>query len=189
MADGVVSALQGRLAPCKSDMSGAAGVRISEIPPSTLIQFAAWPDALSQSGAEAARAAGLDTAPGPRRAATGSNGTLLRVEPLKWWFVGDQASFSKPAAGISTVLDLSQSRTRMHLSGPQATRLLNHVLPLDLSNAAFPEGSVASTAFHHVGVTLWRDAHDFSLFLPRSFAASLCEILIETARQYGLEIT
>lgn len=187
MTDGI-SAVQDRLIPGRSGASGAAGVRIAEIRPFTLVQFAAWPDTLAQTAGEAAMAAGAKVAPGPGRTATGSLGVLLRVEPLKWWFVGDAGEVPLPVAGSGAVLDLSQSRTRLHFSGPQAARLLNHVLPLDLSAAAFPEGSVASTAFHHVGVTLWRDREGFTLFLPRSFAASLCEILTESAVQYRLKI-
>jgi heterotetrameric sarcosine oxidase gamma subunit len=86
------------------------------------------------------------------------------------------------------LLDLSQSRVRLHVGGRQAALLLNHILPLDLSVRSFSENTVASTAFHHVGITLWRDSSGFNLFLPRSFAASLCEILTEIAQQYGLEV-
>jgi heterotetrameric sarcosine oxidase gamma subunit len=180
--------MKSHLAPGRTGLSGAAGVRICEIRPFTLIQFAAWPDALAQTGAETAKAAGAKAAPGPGQAATGTGGTLLRVEPLKWWLVGGTVGVTSLAAETGAMLDLSQSRTRLHISGPQAARLLNHFLPLNLSDNAFPESSVASTAFHHVGVTLWRDRRGFNLFLPRSFAASLCEILTESAAQYGLEI-
>ena len=187
MADDV-SAVGGHLVPGLRGRPGAAGVRIAEVRPFALFQFAAWPDTLAQTGAEAAEAAGAKTAPAPGRAATGAHGTLLRVEPLKWWLVGGTGAAPVPVAGSGAVLDLSHSRTRLHISGPQATRLLNHVLPIDLSAGAFPDGAVACTAFHHVGVTLWRDGTGFTLFLPRSFAASLCEILTESAAQYGLEI-
>ncbi|MCV2874557.1 hypothetical protein OEZ71_19835 [Defluviimonas sp. WL0050] len=187
MADGI-SAVKSHLAPGRTGPSGAAGVRIAEIRPLTLVQFAAWPDTLAETGAEAAKAAGAKAAPGPGRAVTGTHGVLLRVEPLKWWLVGDTGEAPLPDAGSGAVLDLSQSRTRLNVSGKLAARLLNHVLPIDLSDNAFPENSVASTAFHHVGVTLWRDGEGFTVFLPRSFAASLCEILTESAAQYGLEI-
>ena len=47
---------------------------------------------------------------------------------------------------------------------------------------------VASGGIHHVGVTLWRSKTGYELFLPRGFAESLWELLIETAEQFGLEI-
>ena len=64
----------------------------------------------------------------------------------------------------------------------------NRHLPLDLRPASFPVGSVASTAFHHVGVTLWRSDDGFELFLPRGFALSLWEMLLESAAQFGGEV-
>ena len=48
--------------------------------------------------------------------------------------------------------------------------------------------SVASTAFHHVGVTLWRSVEGYELFLPRGFAVSLWQGLLESAEQFGVEV-
>jgi sarcosine oxidase gamma subunit len=47
---------------------------------------------------------------------------------------------------------------------------------------------VAATAFHHVGVTLWRSEAGYELFLPRGFALSLWELLYESAQQFGVEV-
>jgi heterotetrameric sarcosine oxidase gamma subunit len=89
---------------------------------------------------------------------------------------------------FGTVLDLSHSRTWLRLSGDKAPRLLNHFLPIDLRESAFATGAVASTALHHVGVTLWREAGSYSLLIPRSFALSLWELVTETAQQYGVTV-
>lgn len=190
MADGT-SALQGHLVQGRSGSAGVAAVSLAEVRDFTLIQIAAWPNALAQVGSATAQAAGCAKAPGPRQVATGTVARLLRIEPLKWWLVAsDGASATLDLlTETGSLLDLSQSRTWLRLSGPNAAVLLNHFLPLDLSGAAFPEGTVASSAFHHVGVTLWRDDRGFNLMVPRSFAASLYQILIESAAQYGLEIT
>ena len=59
---------------------------------------------------------------------------------------------------------------------------------LDLGEASFPMGSVASSATHHVGVTLWSSAEGYELFMPRGFALSLWEGLVESAQQFGVEI-
>ena len=48
--------------------------------------------------------------------------------------------------------------------------------------------SVASSSTHHVGVTLWRSADGYELFMPRGFALSLWEGLVESAQQFGVEI-
>ena len=47
---------------------------------------------------------------------------------------------------------------------------------------------VATSAMHHVAVTIWRSGDAFNLLIPRSFAVSLTELLIASAQQYGLRI-
>ena len=61
-------------------------------------------------------------------------------------------------------------------------------LPIDLREISFPLNSVASTVFHHCSVTLWRSKNGYELFLPRAFALSLWEVLLESAAQFGYEI-
>ncbi len=111
---------------------------------------------------------------------------LLRIEPLKWWILGAPAPPIDPQHGAT--LDLSHARTHLRISGPQATDLLNRPLPLDLRPAAFPVGAVASGALHHVGVTLWHSPHGYELFIPRGFALSTWEVLLQTATQFGGEV-
>ena len=184
------SALHHHLRPGRSGREGDAGVILSEVPEFGLTQIAAWPDTLAQAGAEAAQAAGCDSAPASGQAEDGANGTLLRVEPLKWWLISQTGESSGPDLAVETgaVLDLSHSRSWFRLQGPKADTLLNHFLPLDLRDDVFPTGTIASTAFHHVGVTLWRDAAGFNLLVPRSFAVTLWELLHESAAQYGVDV-
>jgi heterotetrameric sarcosine oxidase gamma subunit len=190
MAD-TTSALRDHLSSGRFGRPGPAGVVLSEIRRFALTQIAAWPETAAATGADVARAAGCHAAPGPGQMAAGPKATLLRVEPLKWWLIEQTASEIQLRLPIQAgaVLDLSDSRTWIHLDGSAAGPLLSHFLPLDLREAAFPCGAVASSAFHHVGVTLWRVRSGFNLLLPRSFAASLWELLIASAEQYGLEVT
>ncbi|WP_420340550.1 sarcosine oxidase subunit gamma [Roseibium sp.] len=184
------SALKGQLSLGKVGTSDGSGVTFSEVTRISLLQIAAWPEAWKSVGAEAARLAGTETAPGPGMMAQGAKGTLLQIEPLKWWLISrdDRQDRISLATEDGVVLDLSSSRTWIKLNGPSATHLLNHFLPLNLSDTAFPVGSVASSAFHHIGITLWREENGFNLLLPRSFAISLWEQLTDSAAQYGCEI-
>ena len=111
---------------------------------------------------------------------------MLRIEPMKWWLVGIEAPGFE--ADKAVTLDLSHSRTRVRVSGDDAAEFLNRHFPLDLREASFPPGSVASSATHHVGVTLWRSADGYELFIPRGFALSLWEGFVESAQQFGVEI-
>lgn len=181
-----VSALAGHYPTGHIGVSGQTGVTLTEIPNLQLHQVAAWPETLQSVGQMAAEMAGSARAPGPGKAVAGSNGSLLRVEPLKWWLFGGQPSNIAPDQGSD--LDISHSRTHVRITGNEATTLLNRHLPLDLRENSFPENSVASTAFHHVGVTLWRSNEGYELFLPRGFAVSLWEGLLESAEQFGGEV-
>ena len=184
-----VSALHGHRIPGRIGPAGKPGVVLREIPDLRLHEIAAWPDTLARVGEKAAREAGLKSAPGPGAAfATDgmATGALLRVEPLIWWRLGGEIPHLAPEQG--TTLDLSHSRTHVRITGPRAATLLNRHLPLDLRRASFPEGAVASSALHHVGVTLWHSPQGYELFLPRGFALSIWEVLLQTACQFGAEI-
>ena len=182
-----VSALHGHDAGAAGE-AGEAGVVLREVRDLRLHQIAAWPDTLTLVAEKAATAAGVKTAPtfgaGAANAATQS--ALLRVEPLKWWLLGGQVPQLNPDHG--TTLDLSHSRTHLRITGKQAAPLLNRHLPLDLREASFAEGTVASSALHHVGVTLWRSQQGYELFIPRGFALSVWEVLLQTAAQFGVEV-
>ena len=168
-------------------LADVTGVTLSEVKNLKLMQVAAWPDTVSSIGAKLATVAGCSDAPAPGRNTRGSNGILVRIEPLKWWLLG-----SNELPDISSVegatLDVSHSRTCVRIEGSNATDLLNRFLPIDLREHAFSDGAVASTAFHHVGVTLIRSGTAYELFIPRGFALSLWEMLIDSAEQFGLEV-
>ena len=165
----------------------STGVSLTEVHDLKLQQVAAWADSLTTVADKIADAIGCESAPKPGRCVAGSQATLLRIEPLKWWVLGDvELPELTPEEGAT--LDLSHSRTCIRIEGDSAAELLNRHLPLDLREASFAEGAVASTAFHHVGVTLVRRHCGYELFLPRGFAVSLWELLVESAEQFGVEV-
>ena len=178
-----VSALAAHYAPVANSN---AGITLTEIPDLILWQLAAWPDTLASLSKHVATKQGITAVPGFGQSQSNGDVSMLRIEPLKFWLVGASPDDCDPQQGA--VLDLSHSRTHVRLSGDKATAVLNSYLPLDLREASFPVGSVASTAFHHVGVTLWRSPQGYDLFIPRGFAVSLWELLVEASEQYGLAI-
>ena len=182
-----VSALSGHYQTSLLGKEGEPGVVLSEVPGLILYQVAAWPDTLSSVGVWAAENIGVMEVPGPGTAAVGPDSALLRIEPLKWWcYNSRQMLVLDPEQG--TTLDVSHSRTHLRVRGPQAQKCLNRLVPLDLRTSSCPVGSVMSTAFHHVGITLWYSNNGFELFVPRGFSLSLWEVLAETAAQFGAEI-
>jgi len=165
---------------------GEVGVRLQDVKDLQLYQVGTWPDLLGDVGRLLSNHVGADTPPKPCRSVRGTSGILLRVEPLKWWLLEATPPSITPQDGA--LLDISHSRTRVRISGPSATDLLNRHIPIDLRDASFPEGAVASSAFHYVGVTVWRSSTGFELFLPRGFALSLWEMLLDSAMQFGVEV-
>lgn len=69
--------------------------------------------------------------------------------------------------------DQSDSWVILELQGPSATRALERICPIDLSNTVFGERTVARTAMEHISVIIERPAVDtYRLYSPRSSANS-----------------
>ena len=162
------------------------GVIISEIKDLILYQVAAWPETLNEVGIKLAKYCNLKEYPSLNKAISSSEIVILRKEPLKWWIIGSKIGGFSSEEG--SVIDLSHSQTLIRISGDDSSTLLNRHLPIDLRQDSFSLNSVASTAFHHCSVTLWRSKNGYELFLPRAFALSLWEVLLESAAQFGYEI-
>jgi heterotetrameric sarcosine oxidase gamma subunit len=162
------------------------GIILSEVQNLILYQVAAWPETLNGVGIKLAEVCNLKEYPLANKALSESQIAMLRIEPLKWWIIGIKIEELLPEEG--SILDLSHSRTHLRISGNDSISLLNRHLPIDLRESSFSLNSVASTAFHHCSVTIWRSKNGYELFLPRAFACSLWEVLLESATQFGYEI-
>ncbi len=150
-------------------------LRIHEIPNLQLYQIAAWPETLDAVRTKALEYIGATGDLKNGGSVSGDNAALLSVEPLKFWLIGAEPPTLNSQEGAT--LDLSHSRTHLRLEGPGVTNLLNKHISLDLRPQSFPEGHVASTGLHHVGITLWRNNDGFDLFIPRAFAVTISEML------------
>ena len=162
------------------------GIILSEIKNLILYQVAAWPETLDEVGKKLAKSCNLKEYPLANKAISNSQIAILRKEPLKWWIIGNEIEDLSSEEG--NILDLSHSQTYIRISGNDSIVFLNRYLPIDLRENSFPLNSVASTVFHHCSVTLWRSINGYELFVPRAFALSLWELLLESASQFGYEI-
>ncbi|WP_166418927.1 sarcosine oxidase subunit gamma [Cochlodiniinecator piscidefendens] len=186
-----VTSLQSTLTLGRHGDQGISNVVLQEIKDFDLFQFAAWENTVETVANHAAQLIGSQTAINPRAVQSSGAGVVFRVEPLKWWLITPTGKLPlEPTLEVDqgVALNLLHSRSWIQVSGEKSATLLNQFLPIDLRLSAFPVGTAATTAFHHVGVTLWRGADGFNLLIPRSFAASLCELLFESAQQYGLSV-
>ena len=85
-------------------------------------------------------------------------------------------------------LDLSDARTFIYVSGSASADLLARLAAVDVRQSHFQDGDILTTGIHHIAVQIWRHKGDFILILPRSFAASLYQLITEIAGQFGYEV-
>ncbi len=90
----------------------------------------------------------------------------------------------------AAVIDQSDGRFVLRLSGPAVRRTLAKGIGIDLHPAVFGADATALTQLCHLGVQLTRvgDGDVFDLIGPRAAADDLCDWLLASAAQYGIEI-
>jgi heterotetrameric sarcosine oxidase gamma subunit len=151
-----------------------------------LKQLACWPNTLFETENFIKQELGLNNVPDFNKGFVNEEISIWRIEPFKWWILKKEINLSDE---LGTNLDLSQAFTCINISGENASLLLNRFLPIDLRDTMFPEFSSASAAIHHVSIKLLKYSNDnYYLFIPRGFALSIWEILLESSKQFGYEI-
>lgn len=97
-----------------------------------------------------------------------------------------EAELKSCLAGIASVVDQSDGRIVVRISGPQAREVLAKGVPIDLHPRAFSPGSVAITHASHIGVILWQtdNAPTYEAALFRSYADSFSHWLFEAAAEF-----
>jgi len=82
---------------------------------------------------------------------------------------------------------VSDRHAALTASGPRAGALLATGCPLDLDDAAFPEGMCTRTLLGKAEIVLWRHRPaSFRIEVRRSFAAYAWDFLQEAAREHAI---
>ena len=95
----------------------------------------------------------------------------------------------KSALGpIASVVDHSDGRVVVRISGSDARKVLAKGVPIDLHPRAFQPGSVAITHASHIGVILWQldDAPTYEIAMFRSYADSFTHWLFDAAGEFAV---
>lgn len=91
---------------------------------------------------------------------------------------------------IAAIINQSDGRTIVRVSGPHIRSALAKGLPIDLHSNSFSPGDAAITSIGQIAVNFWQvDAlptYEFSMF--RSFAVAFWEWLIDAATEFGVVI-
>jgi sarcosine oxidase subunit gamma len=129
-----------------------------------------------------------------KHSAEDGNVCALWLGPDRWLLVGSDASLAdrlarSVGAEDGSVVDLGQARTALRLSGPRARDVLAHGTGIDLHLDAFGPGACATTLVGHVGAILHCAAADtIDVYLPRSYAQTAWEWLLEVAARHGRRV-
>jgi sarcosine oxidase subunit gamma len=142
-------------------------------------------------GGEEALAAALSSAglgwPAPGRSVVGAMGTLMRIGGDHAICHGASAKALAEAMGPAAWLtDVSDGWVSLRLAGADPRPALEYACPLDLSDAAFPDGACTRSMVAHIGTVLAREAADaWRLLTPRSTARSFAHRLEEALTLAG----
>jgi methylglutamate dehydrogenase subunit D len=105
---------------------------------------------------------------------------LLGTGPGMWMAVAENAgsdwveALQAKLKGIASVSDQTGAYVVFRISGAEARSILQKGVHIDLDEAAFGPGSVATTVVAHIGIVLWQShsVSSFDVALVRSFSHS-----------------
>jgi sarcosine oxidase subunit gamma len=121
--------------------------------------------------------------------------SLYRTAPDAYWVLAPEPAvisqlLATVPASTGTVTPLGHSRVRLLVDGPAARTILSAGISVDLHPRSFAVGAFVQTALHHTGVLLERCAQErYELYVPRTFALSIWQWLLDAALPAGYEIT
>lgn len=176
------------------------GIAVQEVLGRDLVQLSAWPDSYAAVRGRLGAVLGCALPEDTRDGTEGPDKRVLLIAPERFWIAAPMAEgLGAKLAGAfaseqAVVTELGHSRTVLRLAGPAVREVLAKGLPVDLDAAVFPIGRFAQSAIAHISVLVQRlaDGADgearFEVFVPRGFAVTFWEWLVEAAAERGAEV-
>ncbi len=191
-----MSALYGLAVPGRYGKSdGAPGVTIAERTNIGLATVACRKGQDEGLKASVGEAYGVDL-PFASKIARGKNVSFIGTGPGQWLAVSESLENQALAddliaklKGLASIVDQSDGRAVIRLSGPRARDVLAKGLAIDLDPRVFPADGAVTSTISHMGVQLWQEApesYDIALF--RSVAESFWRWLTASAAEFGYEV-
>ena len=185
------------LSRAAGDAMSGAGITLSERPFRAMVNLRGDAGDTGFLGAVGA-AAGVELPLEPNTTRRSGSVTALWLGPDEWLITAPQGEerVLVPALRASlgdrhaAVVDLSESRTVIAVSGAHARDLLAKGCTLDLHPRAFPVGACAQTGLARAGAILHLvdEAPSFEITILRSFADYMWVWLADAAREYGVAL-
>lgn len=170
---------------------------LSEQPLGTLVQISGWRDSFAGAAGAVLQRLGFAGVGEFDRAQATTAGVAFRIAPERVLVrLASSASWQAVPDGIdpalTPVLDLSHARTVVAVAGADVPALLARLLPIDFDDRAFPPGHFVQSGIHGVAVLVYRPATSgaggFEIYLPRSYAASIWDLIAESAAPFGYRV-
>ena len=188
------SPLHGLATPGHHGRVGVTGLTIverSDIEFANIIARRGKRDALVAAAQETL---GVALPAGPHRVSKAGM-TFAGVGPDQWIASAENrkgfpAALRERIGAVAAVIDQSDSRLVLHLSGPRVREVLAKGVPVDLHPRAFKAGDVATTLVAHIAVQIdmLDDAPTYQLTAPRSMAGSFWSWLTASAAEFGYDV-
>ena len=172
---------------------GTPGVSLSERVGLGLFVISAGAGKANDVAAKVLSATGLDLSPGPGRASK-DGFALIGTGPGQWLAVAEGkaalASLAKLATalkGVATIVDQSDGKAVLRVSGPRARDTLAKGCSLDLHPRVFKPGSATTTPVALIDCVIWQvdETPTYDLAVPTSYAGSFWSWLTASAAEYG----
>lgn len=136
---------------------------------------------------------GIDL-PSRPAAAPGDDITMLWAGPGQWLAIaqrrknGDlEAELKAALDGVAAIVDHSDGRAVLTVSGSRARDVLAKGFNIDLHPRAFKTNDLAITQANHIGALIWQtgDEPSYLIAVFRSFADSFADWLTHAAAEYS----
>lgn len=179
----------------RPDAQGRIGVHLAATMLRGVTQASTWISGLP--GLEAALAQALGCAPPGRPGVVVASplGTVLRTGPEEFLLLSDDGAATEAALRaaigpeVGAVLDLSQARCRIRVSGERCLDVLGKLFALDLRPQAFPVGESRLSGHHHVSCLLHRlEPAVFDAIVFSTYALDQLETFADAALEYGVAV-
>jgi sarcosine oxidase subunit gamma len=174
---------------------GAAGVWLAERPHRAQVNLRG--NAADPSFLAAVRGAvGVELPTTPNRTSAAGEAKALWLGPDEWLLVGPGGRQAEWVSALrraldgqhAAVIDWSEARTAIAISGPKARDLMAKGTPLDLHPRAFAPGQCAQSVFAKTTMILDQidDGPTYELYVLNSFADYLWAWLTRAGEEYGI---
>jgi sarcosine oxidase subunit gamma len=153
------------------------------VEPLSAVSVTVWPGQSSSLAEAMQKTFGLDLpAPGRWTEAGAIAAVWLGPDHFSIQRQGAEALFPQIESIIAdhaALIDLTDARAMLRLTGPESRNILAALLPIDLHPRAFAPGHAATTVGAHLTIQMRQldDAPTYDLAVSRSFAGSLWRAL------------